>query len=222
MSYEFQVMSYEFQVMSYEFQILFINYNSSMKLIVGLGNPGEKYQNNRHNAGFMFVDYLYKNSEVVKPWKYDKYLLLEIAEVKFQAPSSKFQTILAKPQTYMNRSGEAVKKLITNKNRLSEVPSSKLQVPMLLIVHDDLDLRLGNFKIQLGVGPKVHNGINSIENTIKTNDFWRVRIGVDNRVDKRINGEEYVLQNFTSEEKNLLQNIFPKIIERLISCLKAA
>ncbi len=75
---------------------------------------------------------------------------------------------------------------------------------------------LSNFKIQLGVGPKVHKGLSSIEQRLRTTDFWRVRIGVDNRDDKKISGETYVLQNFTSEEKTGLEKIFPQIQERMI------
>ena len=185
-----------------------------MFVIVGLGNPEKQYQNNRHNAGFMFVDYLYKNSDVVKPWKYDKYSQTEISQVTFPMSDDRLLTTnLAKPQTYMNRSGDAVKKLTLN---------FQLLTSNLFIVHDDLDLKLANFKIQKGVGPKVHNGLSSIEQTLSSSDFWRIRVGVDNRGDKKISGETYVLQNFTSEEKTILEETFPKILERLISCLKAS
>ena len=185
-----------------------------MFIITGLGNPGEKYQDNRHNAGFMFIDYLYNNSEVVKPWKYDKYSQSEISQVTFpMTDDRRLTTDLVKPQTYMNKSGDAVKKIISNQ---------KSEISNLFVIHDDLDLVLSNFKIQKGVGPKVHNGISSIEDVLGSKDFWRVRIGVDNREDKKISGETYVLQNFTSEEKTTLETTFPKILERLISCLKAS
>lgn len=178
-----------------------------MFVITGLGNPGENYQNNRHNAGFMFVDYLYKNSEVVKLWKYDKYSQSEISQVTFPLTDDRrLTTDLIKPQTYMNKSGDAVKKFISNQ---------KSEISNLFVIHDDLDLTLTNFKIQKGIGPKVHNGISSIEDVLGSKDFWRVRIGVDNREDKKISGESYVLQNFTSEKKKLLQDTFPKIKERL-------
>ena len=185
-----------------------------MFIIVGLGNPGEKYRENRHNAGFMFVNYLYKNSDVVKPWKYDKYTQSEISQVTFpMSDDRRLTTTLVKPQTFMNQSGDAVKKIISNQ---------KSEIGNLYVVHDDLDLVLSNFKIQKGTGPKVHNGISSIEDFLGSKDFWRVRIGVDNREDKKISGEDYVLQNFTSEEKTILEETFPKILERLISCLKAS
>ena len=154
-----------------------------MKLIVGLGNPGSKYINNRHNVGFMFVDYL---SSIINH------------------PSSNIKLI--KPQTFMNNSGIVVKKLITN---------YQLQITDLFIVHDDLDIPLGKFKIQMGTGPKLHNGLASIEQHLKTKDFLRIRIGVDNRTPvNHINGEAYVLQNFLPNEREILAKLFPEIYKR--------
>jgi PTH1 family peptidyl-tRNA hydrolase len=176
-----------------------------MKLIVGLGNPGEEYKNNRHNVGFMFVDYLLKNQRLrIKDqndnlkFKNNKYLLSNIYSLSHNV-------ILAKPQTFMNKSGDAVKKLTTT---YSLSPSD------LIIIHDDLDIPLGKFHIQKSVGPKLHNGIESIEKILKTKDFLRVRIGVDNRLpEKRINGETYVLQNFLEKEKTIINQTFPEIIK---------
>jgi PTH1 family peptidyl-tRNA hydrolase len=106
----------------------------------------------------------------------------------------------------MNESGRAV---------FSCVTGYKLQVAKdLVVVHDDLDIPLGKFHIQKGIGPKLHNGIESIEAHLKTKDFWRIRIGIDNRASTGpMNGESYVLQDFKPEERNILQNIiFPKIL----------
>ncbi|MFH0773797.1 MAG: aminoacyl-tRNA hydrolase [bacterium] len=190
-----------------------------MKLIVGLGNPGEKYEKNRHNVGFMFVDYflndlIQQKTYTSEEFKKDKYLLSEIATVHgIQNTSHDF--ILAKPQTYMNKSGDAVRKL------LERYPSSNqsLTTSHLIVVHDDLDIPLGKFKIQLQ-GPKLHNGLASIQDKLRTMDFLRIRIGVDNRVpENRMNGEEYVLQNFAGEERSQLPELFKKIKVRLESCL---
>lgn len=135
-----------------------------MKLLIGLGNPGNKFKNNRHNVGYMFVDY---------------------AKTGF------------KTGTFMNESG----KFARGKKDF-------------VIVHDDLDLPLGKYKIQFGVGPKVHYGIQSVENELRTKDFWRVRIGVDNRdPDNRIPGDVYVLQDFTAEEKQILEGVFDAILK---------
>lgn len=173
-----------------------------MKIIVGLGNPGEKYTLNRHNAGFMFVDYLYDNAEVLKPWKFDKYSNAEIAEINLQATSYKLQAVLAKPQTFMNRSGLSVKQLATN---------YKLQATSCYVAHDDLDIKLGEFKISLGKGPKLHNGIASVEDIWKTKEFWRVRIGVENRT-QPIPGETYVLSSFLPDEMGTLHDSFKHIL----------
>lgn len=182
-----------------------------MNLIVGLGNPGEKYSHNRHNAGFLFTDYLNNQSAEVKPWKFDKYVDSEISILDLQATDYQLQATIAKPRTFMNRSGRAVNELL-KKNEIS--------VENLIVIHDDLDMELGNFKIQKGTGPKVHNGLSSIESTLRRNDFWRIRIGVDNRQGQPIPGETYVLQNFTQDERKIIHELFPKILERLILTLK--
>ena len=170
-----------------------------MKLIVGLGNPGETYKNNRHNVGYMFIDYMVTllHGYIVK--KNKNYLAIQ--------PSNHVSFILTKPLAFMNLSGQAVKILIKN---------LKLKIKNLVVVHDDLDIPLGKFKIQKGIGPRLHNGIESIEKSLETKDFWRVRIGVDNRDPKHwVGGETYVLQEFGTKEKKILQEIFPKIYKRL-------
>lgn len=172
-----------------------------MKLVVGLGNPGEKYQSNRHNVGFMFVDYLLAQFADHPAWKKDTYLG---AEVVRPTPELSF----AKPLTYMNKSGEAVRKMMEH---------GKLNVDNLLVVHDDLDIPIGKFRIVKGYGPKLHNGLESIQNHLHSMDFLRVRIGVDNRrPEHRIPGIDYVLQDFSTEEKlAVVQQTFPAILHLL-------
>jgi PTH1 family peptidyl-tRNA hydrolase len=148
-----------------------------MKLIIGIGNPGEKFQKNRHNVGHLFVDYLS-----------DKQLSPEI--------------VVKKSYSYMNESGVSVAKLVHEKN---------LELSDLWIAHDDLDIKLGEFKLQTGKGPKLHKGILSIENELG-DDFWRIRIGVDNRSqESREIGEDYVLKDFSEEELKILNKVFFKI-----------
>lgn len=175
-----------------------------MKLIVGLGNPGDEYKNNRHNVGFIFVDYLLqKSGETINEFKFDKYLRSEVIQTKLYTSG----VILAKPQTFMNASGDAVRNLLKN---------WKLKIENLIVVHDDLDIPLGKFKIQIGTGPKLHNGLDSIDGVLKTGDYVRIRIGVDNRnPQQRIPGEAYVLQNFKDDEAKQLPELFDKIYERL-------
>ncbi len=183
---------------------------------MGLGNPGETYAKNRHNVGFIFVDWLL--NELTTSYKlpatsfsYDKFSDADI--VKIQHPTSNFQlpTLLAKPRTFMNKSGFTANKLAT---------SYQLPATSLIVIHDDLDIKLGEFKIQQGKGPKVHNGLSSIESSLRFKDFWRVRIGIDNRDRFAGTGEEYVLGNFTKDENEILKNTFPIIFERLEQILQ--
>ncbi|KKQ98237.1 MAG: Peptidyl-tRNA hydrolase [Candidatus Woesebacteria bacterium GW2011_GWB1_39_12] len=173
-----------------------------MKLIIGLGNPGEKYQNTRHNVGFMVVEALASrvgDSQWVVKRKFSSSL--------YTVHSS---LILVKPQTSMNSSGVAVKIL---------VDQYKVKLADLWVIHDDLDLRLGEYKIQLGVGPKLHYGVKSIEEKLGKKDFWRVRVGVDNRTndkEQRARGEEYVLQNFTDEERGEVEQVIGQVVMELI------
>lgn len=161
-----------------------------MKLIVGLGNPGDKYKNNRHNVGHHFVDFL-SNSQSVNPLINNK------------------EYLLVKTDVFMNQSGGFVKKIL---DKHQNIPLENVY-----IVHDDLDIPLGKFKIDHATGPKLHNGIKSIEETLKTKDFWRIRIGVDNRKKESwIDGESYVLSNFTSDEKKQLDKVFIFIHNEII------
>ncbi len=178
-----------------------------MILIVGLGNPGEKYKNNRHNVGFQFIDYIAPllHCSVVRKDK------LYTTMKQFNNET----IVLAKPQTFMNLSGQAVKQLIKNLSRVKS-RDFKLKIKNLIVAHDDLDIPIGKFKIQKGIGPKLHNGIESIEKELGTKDFWRVRIGVDNRKPETwIDGEPYVLQDFTTEEKKIILATFPNIMQRV-------
>jgi peptidyl-tRNA hydrolase, PTH1 family len=153
-----------------------------MKVIVGLGNPGIKYVNNRHNVGHVVIDALQSLKTKDKTLKSDK---------------------------YMNDSGLFVRKL------KDKYP--KMQTSDLYIIHDDLDIPLGSFKIQYGKGPKVHNGLTDIYEKIGTSDFWHVRVGVDNRkTDNRVAGKEYVLDDFTDEEKLILSGVIKQICNQLV------
>lgn len=108
-----------------------------------------------------------------------------------------------KTDVFMNDSG----KFVAEKFNFFKITPDDLY-----IVHDDLDLPLGQFKIQKGVGPKVHNGILSVEKSLNSKDFWRIRIGVDSRdPQNRAPGEDYVLQDFTKNELEILNNVFEKI-----------
>lgn len=156
-----------------------------MKIVIGLGNPGEEYRNNRHNVGFWFVDKLKEE---------------DLEEVKI------FKT----EGVYMNDSGKFVAERV---NFFKILPEN------LFIVHDDLDIQFGEFKINFGKGPQIHNGLSSIENSLGTDQFWRVRIGIDGRERDGSklgdSGHDYVLDDFSKEEMDKLNQLYPEILKRL-------
>jgi peptidyl-tRNA hydrolase, PTH1 family len=164
-----------------------------VKLIVGLGNPGDQYHQTRHNVGFMVMDNLARM--INGQWLMNKYV--QSLVINHQS------LVLAKPQSYMNKSGEAVKLLVSYyESKTSDIT----------VIHDDLDIPLGEYKIQLGKGPKVHNGINSIEKSLGTEQFWRVRVGIDNRdPENRIPGDVYVLQKFSEDELKQINLVIQQI-----------
>lgn len=173
-----------------------------MKLIVGLGNPGKEYEQTRHNVGFMFVDYLIKNRFT----KYDLRIKNKKEYIAYEVWDGENKIYeLVKPQLFMNKSGDAMKFL----NHKSSILNLNC-----IVIHDDLDIPLGMWKMQLGKGPKLHYGIQSIEERLGTRDFWRIRIGVENRGEQKISGEAYVLQKFTEEEKQKLETVFKEIQEK--------
>lgn len=132
-------------------------------LIAGLGNPGEKYENTPHNAGFLVVNQL--GSTYDAKFTIHTGLESEIAEVKLNR--KKF--IFAKPQNFMNNSGTAVKKIVS---------SFKVQISGIWIIHDDMDLALGQIKIVRNRGSAGHKGVEDIMKKLKTKDFVRFRIGI--------------------------------------------
>ncbi len=173
---------------------------TKIKLIVGLGNVGEEYLYSRHNAGFLFLDAIVQN------------VFINVKKVKSlmsETSSNDHKIIVIKPTTMMNDSGEAVS-LVKN--------FYKFNNEEILVIHDDLDLKLGEYKIQFDKKPKVHNGIESVEKYLGSGDFWRIRIGVDNRdpeLRKNISGADYVLGRFSGEELNTLKNVFREIVEEI-------
>ena len=169
------------------------------KLVVGLGNPGQKYRNNRHNAGHMFV--------------------AETGKMQERAGEQMSGVRVLKTDSFMNESGKFVVRVLDDWGNKGDWGGWGKN---LFIVHDDLDLPLGKFKIQFGVGPKVHYGVQSVETELGTGDFWRIRVGVDNRDSgqARMTGEKYVLEDFTGEEKKILEEVFLKIWEELTTLVR--
>lgn len=176
-----------------------------MKLIVGLGNPGCEYNNTRHNIGFMVVDNYLKFKGIDTKWtsKFDGLFLNTIINNE--------KVIFLKPQTFMNLSGNSVIKIVNYYNIDSDD---------ILIISDDLDLKIGNYKLKSSGSSGGHNGLKSIESSIGTNQYKRLKVGISK--DKNIETKDYVLGHFSPEEKNILKEEFielNKVLDEYF-CLK--
>jgi PTH1 family peptidyl-tRNA hydrolase len=159
-------------------------------LIVGLGNPGREYKDNRHNVGFMLVDRLAVrlNAQGMK---------LQSKAIVMTAPYNDRKLILAKPQTYMNLSGQSVQGL---------VHFYKLPLSNVMILSDDLDLPFGALRIRASGGPGGQRGLNDVLEKLGTKDVPRLRIGIG-RPPGRMDPAAYVLQDFSREEMKELSLI---------------
>jgi peptidyl-tRNA hydrolase, PTH1 family len=167
-----------------------------MWLLVGLGNPGSKYQNNRHNIGFMAVDELHRHF-AFSPWR--KKFQSEVCEGSVTGVADKI--ILLKPQTYMNVSGSAVQ---------AAAQFYKIPLSNVFVFHDDLDLAPAKVKVKQGGGAGGHNGLKSIDDHMGK-DYWRVRLGIGHPDPKAHDKSEivsnYVLSDFAKADKAWLENL---------------
>lgn len=181
-----------------------------MILIVGLGNPGFLYARNRHNIGFMCVNHLARMRRI----RFDRkqgYARTGIGNI---GPN---RVVLARPQTFMNSSGDSVHRLV---QLLNIMPAD------LIVIHDDLDLPLGKVRLRLGGGSGGHKGIESIIARLGTYDFYRVRVGIGR---PEITGESpeekeeaviaYVLSDFTREERKRVEEALSDVSGAVISLL---
>ncbi|MBI2595956.1 aminoacyl-tRNA hydrolase [Candidatus Daviesbacteria bacterium] len=175
-----------------------------MKLIVGLGNPEEKYIGTRHNLGFEVLDELSKKLNLVD-WRLENKFKSEI----IQAP----ELILAKPQTYMNNSGLAAQLLTAY---------YKLPTTNLIVIHDELDLPLGHIKIRLGGAGAGHHGVESIIDKLGTDQFVRVRLGIGNLQSqsgehrkRSFSAEHYVLEPFLPSEHHVVKKMVKQSLQAL-------
>jgi len=169
-----------------------------MKLIVGLGNPGNEYANTRHNTGFLLIDKLADKLHV----ELDKSKCKAIYGI-YRYKGEKI--ILAKPQTYMNLSGQAVSGLLHFYH---------MDVKDLIVIHDDLDLPLGKLRLRKQGSSGGQKGMNNIIELLGTQNINRARIGISN--DKLIDTKDYVLGQFSKEEKEVLNQVLDKATEAMI------
>ena len=157
-----------------------------MKLIVGLGNPGKKFQDTRHNVGFMVIDELEKMKDKISN-----------------------DVILFKPQTFMNRSGEAI---LQKKNYY------KIEPQNIWVISDDINLRLGEIRVRMQGSSGGHKGLESIIQNLKTEKFPRFRIGIGEN--ENVPSEEYVLQKFSTKERKVIADAITGCAKIIIKSIK--
>jgi len=181
-----------------------------MKLIVGLGNPGQVYARNRHNIGFMCLSHFAKTHSI----RFDKkqgQARTGVGEVAVN------KLVLGRPQTGMNLSGQSVNRLVKRFD---------VNLNDLLIIHDDLDLPLGKIRISRGSSSGGHKGIESIIRQLGSADFVRIRVGIG-RPDVREGSDKdkeaeiirYVLSDFTPDEKKTINQVIPRVSEAILYLL---
>ena len=176
---------------------------ASLVLIVGLGNPGPEYASHRHNIGFQIVQALADAHNL--SFARHKQAKARVAEGRIGARP----VLLAKPQTFMNLSGKTVGRL----SREREIPPERI-----LVIHDDLDLPLGRLRIRPSGGSGGHNGLRSIIDSLNSQDFARLRVGID-RPTGSLDPADYVLEPFGSEEQALVTSTLDRAVEAVESWL---
>lgn len=172
-----------------------------MKLIVGLGNPDKKYEDTRHNLGFMAVKNICQETDglwQLKPSKKSK-----ICHTKLTGQD----VILLQPQTYMNESGKSVKEIIS---------FYKIATEDIWVIHDDLDLLVGQARLSKNSTAAGHRGVQSIIDNLGTKDFYRFRIGIGRPMDQKP-VEDYVLEKFTINEEVLIKEVINKTVKLIIN-----
>jgi PTH1 family peptidyl-tRNA hydrolase len=168
-------------------------------LIVGLGNPGRQYRKNRHNIGFLMVDRLAERLDV-------SFSRLEAKALVTKADYQGLRLVLAKPQTYMNLSGQAVASL---------VKFYKIPLENLLVAYDDVDLPFGSLRLRPTGGSAGQKGMSSIIERLGTQDFPRLRLGVG-RPPGRMDAADYVLQDFSSSEEPVLTESLERGVQSVL------
>jgi len=164
-----------------------------IKVIAGLGNPGNDHKDTYHNIGRMFLYHMMEDREAKDLSTYKKF-----------AYTKKGKIIFMRPETFMNTSGAGLKEGLSY---------FKLKPEQFLIVHDDTDIPLGSFKLSFGRGPAGHKGVESVIRSFKTKNFWRVRVGIRTDYDKkkRKKAMDPVLAKIGKKEEKTLINVFKEI-----------
>jgi len=175
-----------------------------MKLIVGLGNPGRAYANNRHNIGFICLNHLARTHAV----KFDR--KKGGARIGMGRIAGN-EVVLAKPQTYVNQSGKSVSQLVKKFN---------ISLDELIVIHDDLDLPLGKIRLSYASSSGGHKGIDSIISYLESQNFIRIRVGIGRPAEASEDEIiDYVLSDFTAEQKQAIAQAIPKVTEAILCLL---
>jgi peptidyl-tRNA hydrolase, PTH1 family len=181
----------------------------NMKLIVGLGNPGQEYSTNRHNIGFLCVNHIAKTHRIALDDKRGK-ARIGIGNIAGN------QVVLAKPQTYMNLSGESVGPLMQR---------YLVKLEDLIVIHDDLDLPLGKIRIRPDSSAGGHNGIKSIIDCLGTQNFVRIRVGISRpqniESDRFVSVKEYVLGDFSEADQPVIEATIKRVGDAVVTLLTA-
>ena len=163
-----------------------------MQLLVGLGNPGDKYRNTRHNLGFLAID------NICSSFRFEKKYNAEFAKVNIANST----VACLKPQTYMNRSGDSV---------ASYVNFYQIDPARCLVIHDELDLPFGEVRLKFGGGEGGHNGLKSISESLGTKDYPRLRMGIGKpEAGSPILIEDWVLSRFREVEQSVLNEVLKR------------
>ena len=171
-----------------------------MYVIAGLGNPGKKYENTRHNIGFITIDQLAEKHDI----KVDK---LKFKALVGEGRISGQKVILVKPQTYMNLSGESLQEVVN---------FYKVEPENLIVIYDDIDLELGTLRIRKAGSAGTHNGMRSVVQHLNSKDFPRIRIGMGGPGKRDL--VDFVIGGFTKDEKGPLEETVTKAVEA-IECI---
>lgn len=165
-----------------------------MRLLYGLGNPDDENKLSRHNTGWMILDRLYENIQEPSLWQNHEEDEVNTASGIING----LRVVLCKPTRYMNDQGPCLDRTI-KRHGLSISDD-------VIVIHDDLDLQLGTLRLKQKGSPPSHNGLRSIQNTLRSDLFWRLRIGIESGRNRgEISGEDFVLSDFTEEERKTLE-----------------
>ena len=180
-----------------------------MKIIVGLGNPGDEYEHSRHNVGRDFLDYIAEKHEI-GDWKFDVKMNAYVTKGTIEGES----VMCVKPETFMNNSGQSLVPLKLTAKKIEDV----------IVAYDDLDLPLGKIKLSFARSSGGHNGVDSIIKTLKSEKFARIRIGVSptttKGVAKKPTGEEKVVRFLMSVPKPEERKVFTKVFKQSLLALE--